>query len=323
MPSRTLTNVIRRVVTSAVVAGIAIAATERVAYAQPKEDPDALFEEGNRLMDAGRDAEACPLFERSLGLDSSLGTRLNLAICYEKIGRLGSAYRLYRDVAQVAHDTGKTKREEVAREHLGTLRATASFVTVVVADAASSPVVSIDGVTIAREDYGFVALDPGQHAVQAVAPRTKPFTTTVTVTAPRQEKHEVSVPILETEVRIEKKVETVVNGRRTAAYIAGGVGIIGVVTAVVTGLMVASAESTAEDRCNRPVPNSDKLGCDSEGSSAVKRGETLLPINAVAIGVGALGLGVGTYLFLTSTPRTSPAVAPAIGPGSLGIVGRF
>lgn len=317
----------RWILASALAVGAFIAREPAARADAPKDDPDALFDEGNKLMDAGRDAEACPLFERSLAIDSSLGTRLNLAICYEKIGRLGSAHRLFREVAQVAHDTGKSKREETAQEHLKAIRATASFVAISVADPAADPVVRIDGLPVAKDDYAFVALDPGEHLVEAIASRKKPFSATVTVAAARGEKHDVSVPVLEAEIVIQKKVETVVNTRRTAAYIAGGVGIVGAVTAVVTGIMVLSAESTADEHCTRTVPNSDKLGCDSDGSSAVKRGETLLPINAVAIGVGVLGLGLGTYLFFTSTPRTAttPAmsITPAIGPGALGLVGRF
>jgi hypothetical protein len=306
----------------------ALLAWEPVAHAEPKEDPDALFEEGNKLMDSGRDAEACPLFERSLALDPSLGTRLNLAICYEKIGRLGSANRLFREVAQVAHDTGKTKREEVAKEHLATLRTSASFVSITIADPSSDPVVRIDGIEVMRDDYAFTALDPGEHSIEAIASRKKPFATKVTIAEGRGEKHEITIPVLEAEVIVQKKVETVVNTRRTAAYIAAGAGVVGLATAVVTGIMVSSAQSTADDHCTRAIPNSDKLGCDADGSSAVKRGQTLIPINAVAVGVAVVGLGVGSYLFFTSSPRTpatTPAVAvsPAVGPGSVGVVGRF
>lgn len=293
----------------------------------PKEDPDALFEEGNKLMDAGRDAEACPLFERSLALDPSLGTRLNLAICYEKIGRLGSAHRLFREVEKVAHDTGKTKREEAAKEHLVALRNNASALEVKNADPSTELVVKVDGATIAKEDLAFLPLDPGEHVVEAIAARKKPFSTKITVAQPRGERHEVEVPVLEAEVVVQKKVESVVDTKRTVAYVAGGVGIAGVVTTIVTGVMISSAQSTADEHCTRVIPGSDKLGCDADGSSAVKRGETLLPINAIALGVGIVGLGVGTYLFLTSSsPKAPPAAAsisPVIGPGSIGITGRF
>lgn len=292
--------------------------------ATPKEDPDALFDEGNKLMDAGRNAEACPLFERSLALDPSLGTRLNLAICWEKVGRLGSAYRMLRDVATVAHDTGKTKREETAVEHLTAIRKRASFATITLADEPSAGVVvRIDGRDVTSTDYAFVPLDPGEHQVEAIAARKKPFQSVVVVTASEGERHEVDVPKLEAEVVVERKVETVVNTKRTISYIAGGLGLAGLVTAVVTGVMVGQAESTADEHCTRAVPGSDKLGCDAEGSSAVKRGETLLPINAVAIGVAVVGVGVGSYLFFTSTPRTTPAVSASVGPSGVSLVGRF
>lgn len=293
----------------------------------PREDPDVLFEQGNKLMDAGRNAEACPLFARSLEIDPSLGTRVNLALCLEKIGQLGSSYRLFQKVVQTAHDTGKVKREDEAREHLESMRATASHVVLTTADPATDVVVRVDGADVPVEARAFYPLDPGEHLLSVIAPKKKPYSSSVTVKESRNERHDVAVPLLTTEIIVEKRVETVRvgNPRRTGAYIAGGVGALGVVAAAVTGILVLDAQSTADHHCTIPEP-SGKLGCDSSGSDAVKRGEALQWVNVAGFGVAAAGLGVGGWLFFTSKPnaeKSAFSAAPFVGPSSAGVTGTF
>ena len=53
---------------------------------------EALFEEGRRLVAAGSFVDACPKFADSQRLDPSPGTLLNLASCYEKLGRSATAW---------------------------------------------------------------------------------------------------------------------------------------------------------------------------------------------------------------------------------------
>jgi hypothetical protein len=85
----------------------------------------------------------------------------------------------------------------------------------------------------------------------------------------------------------------------------GGIGAVGAVTAIVTGIVLLRDKSVADEKC-KPV-------CvDQEGRDAVSTGRTLLPINAVAAGLGIVGLGVGAFLLVTSK-SASPAVGVAAG----------
>ena len=62
----------------------------------------ALFNEGRRLVGLGKLAEACPKFEASFSLVPGIGTQLNLADCYQQLGRTASAWATFRDAAIAA-----------------------------------------------------------------------------------------------------------------------------------------------------------------------------------------------------------------------------
>lgn len=61
-----------------------------------------LFNEAKGLMDAGDYAAACPKLEESVACDHQVGAELNLAMCYEHVGRTASACSQWRDAADAA-----------------------------------------------------------------------------------------------------------------------------------------------------------------------------------------------------------------------------
>jgi hypothetical protein len=80
-----------------------------------KATAQALFEDALQLMGAKRYREACPKLEESERLDPALGTRFRLSECDEAVGRLASAWAGFLEVADLAHGSGQTDRENVAR----------------------------------------------------------------------------------------------------------------------------------------------------------------------------------------------------------------
>ena len=78
---------------------------------------EALFKEGRTLSASGHISEACPKFEASLHLDPALGTLLNLAECYEKLGKTASAWAEYRDAIPLARAAGSKVRLDLATKH--------------------------------------------------------------------------------------------------------------------------------------------------------------------------------------------------------------
>ena len=83
---------------------------ERAAAAQ------ALFDEAMRLMKAEQTAAACPKLEESQRLDPGMGTEFRLAECYEKVGKLASAWAKFVSVADSAAVARLSERETVARQ---------------------------------------------------------------------------------------------------------------------------------------------------------------------------------------------------------------
>src|SRR5947208_8874106 len=68
---------------------------------------EKLYDEAIELLDRGDYTQACPKLEQSDQLDPALGTRFNLAECYEHEGKLASALIRFRQVAIVARESGK------------------------------------------------------------------------------------------------------------------------------------------------------------------------------------------------------------------------
>ncbi len=142
-----------------------------VAVGQDKLGAQALFDEAKHLMDTGKTAEACPKFEASLQLDSNNTTTLmSLAQCYEKLGRLASAYLTYRSAESEATDAEQTKRAKTAHDKAEKLFPKLSRLTIRVTPEANVKglQVSRNGMNVAPAIWGTpIPVDPGQHEVVA------------------------------------------------------------------------------------------------------------------------------------------------------------
>ena len=155
---------------------VALAAGRSAAAAAPTEAhraspadvaaAQALFEQGRSLMARERPQDACPKFEESQRLDPALGTEFNLANCYEKIGKLASAYALYTEVAATARATGQQQREEVARQRAEAVKPKLTKLVIVAPPGSAGQLrVERDGREIGEAQWGFpVPVDPGPQA---------------------------------------------------------------------------------------------------------------------------------------------------------------
>lgn len=112
--------------------------------------------------------------------------------------------------------------------------------------------------------------------------------------------------------------ESAGSGRKTAAYIVGGVGAAGVLVGSIFGGLTLVKKGDANDEC-------DGRYCSKKGLDLFAEATTMSTVSTVAFGVGLAGLGAGVVLFLTAdsgspkAPKASAFIAPAIGPGIQGV----
>jgi hypothetical protein len=296
------------------------------------EDADALaerlFREAESLFKAGSTHEACDKFAQSQKAKPGIGTLMNLAICHEKEGKIASAWAEYADVAEKAAAAKQTAREASARARAQELAPQVSRVALAFADESSVGDVTLDGTSVPRAAWRTpVPVDPGRHTFAFSAPgRTTAFRT-LDVSAPGQQALEV--PALQPETtspeaaapapREDKPVQASLrsaeeqpkNTQRTIGYVVGGVGVVGVGLGAYFGISAASQDANCPDRvCATPA---DKRAIDDAKSSAT--------VANVAIGLGAVALGVGAVLVLTA-PRAS-RVQVSAGLRGIQLGGRF
>src|SRR6188768_818628 len=126
---------------------------------------EALFSQGRSLAASGKYAEACPKFEASQQLDPGLGTLLNLADCYEKVGKTASAWAEYREAIPLARAAGSKVREDLATERAAALESRLSMLTIVAmggVEEATGLEIRRDGVAVQTAELGSaIPLDPG------------------------------------------------------------------------------------------------------------------------------------------------------------------
>ncbi len=142
-----------------------------------------LFDEGLKLMDAGRYPEACPKFVESQRLDPGGGTLLNIALCHEKEGRLATATLDYDEaIAQAVRDK-RSDRESFARAHLQQLAPLVPHIAVTVGKGVPEGAsVRIDDTPVPAAALGVpLPFNAGKHLVTATAPGRGTFKQEVTV----------------------------------------------------------------------------------------------------------------------------------------------
>lgn len=156
---------------------LAVAPVARAQPADRRTAAQVLFEQGRALMNASRYAEACTKLEESHQIEPASGTLLNLADCYEHIGRTATAYEIFLDVAAIASQSAAlSKYETLARERANALQPKLSKMRVTVSATATGISVHRDGIVLGPSDWGTaVAVDPGQHVVEASAPNKWDF----------------------------------------------------------------------------------------------------------------------------------------------------
>ncbi len=324
-----------RVVLALMLAWCALAQT---AAAQPsaadKAAAEALFKQGRALADQERYAEACPKFAASQQLDAGLGTLLHLANCYEKQGKLASAWATFEEAASVADTRGDAPRAELARVRAAALQPQlAKLVVEVPTILPEGFEVQRNGIALPAPSFGVpLPVDPGSWLVRASAPGYEPFEQAVNITPEQSEPYIVRIlPLTQlapaatnpapeppplastatTEDFIQETPRQEAHSQRTLGLIVGSAGIIsGVISGIFT-VMALSSNNNSKDLCDP----ADQNLCSPEG---VEERDQALTYAAIATGAGAVGIvgvGVGATLFFTAPRSPEGAQSAVVGVG--------
>jgi hypothetical protein len=274
------------------------------------QNPDAvrahvLIDEGRRLMAAGDYATACPKFASSKALDPAPSTDLALAACYEKAGKLASAWEAFRAASAGGGAKGRSAKKKAAA-----IESKLSRLTITV-----PPSSQIAGLEIRCQDEPVQALqwgvavprDGGEYEIQASAPGKKTWSTRVEL-RPSKQNLGVDVPPLEDAqpapsaqavasaeaAPAEAVAETPAEGehpgrtQRLVGLIVGGTGIVGVGVGGVVALMAKSQMNAAQSETN-PAAHSDSVSALGTGNLAT-----------VVVGIGAAAVVAGAIVWFTA-----------------------
>jgi hypothetical protein len=330
-----------------------------IAHATDTVAAQALFDEAKQLMDSGRYTAACPKFAESEQAEPGLGTQFHLADCWQHVGRVASAWALFREVESQARARGETGRERVAHDRAFALEPFLPTMVIVppAGGAAEGLTIRRDGVAIGREQWSVaVPIDPGTHAVAASAPGKEPWSTGVeasmvgrliTVNVPPLSPLPKALPVAATppprspvatatgltsimpEAPAVPPETPVVESRggtqRAIGWFFFGAGVVGLASG-------AYFSSQWLDYRNQSDPHCVGDACDAAGSQLRGNATTQGHAAIIAGGGGAAAMIVGALLVATapgprivSTPAAGVQVVPILEAhrGGLGLQGAW
>ncbi len=290
---------------------------------------EALFQEGRKLLEQKRYADACPKFAESQRLDPGIGTLLNLAACHELEGKTATAWSEFTQAVGLAEREGRPNAGQFARTHLAALTPKLAKISIAVPKENEAPdlEITLDGQALGRPAWGLlVPIDPGTHLVAATASGKKRWSSQTVFNAGDQ--RTVTVPPLENDAdanppsaaaplsqsipptlappptiapaapdlgpapsRAPPDTGGASRAQRTAGLVVGGAGLLAMGGGVVLGLSAKGTYNDAECDASGCTP----MGLDAR-SKAVGRGQ-------VATAIFALGAGAavgGAVLWLTA-----------------------
>ena len=277
----------------------------------------ALFEEGRHLMQQGDYKAACPKLEEGERISPGVGMAFNLGECFEKVGKIASAWAAFSDAAGMARAQGQPDREKVARDRAAALAPRLPHLKLALAPGADVDGLAIkrDGVEIGRAQWSAsIPVDPGPHSLLVSAPNR--IETTVQVDTPEASERVAQIPILAlAPVKIEKPAEKPApltppppiedpnkgNTQRIVGLVTGGVGIVGLGVGALYGLMAKSKKSDSDSHCFAGDV------CDADGLVLRHEASGRADVATVGFIAGGVLVAAGVVLYLVA-PRASARV---------------
>ena len=310
------------------------------ATAAQKADANRLFLDAKREFEQKPSERSLEGFRASYEIVASPNALLMVGRALLALERLEEAYEVLEDTVRVAREAAEKDPKygetvQLAQSDLDLLRASVGLVTLSVVGATDDAQVFLDGKPVDRERWGKeIPLRMG-NVTLTVASEGHPEYRQVLVVGAGRSTHVVDLnsfwtpavgvvgPVRQ-EDRREARRDFLGLDQRTWAYVAGGVGALGVVTYGVFGAMNLSKHSKLMNECpDRECPPE----FDYQGD--VDAGRRNKHIANAGFAVGIVGLGAGAALYVLSLdskkdgPKASSTAQVGVGPGSVTVRGTF
>ncbi len=335
---------------------IALGASVSPLDATPEQRKDATdhFAAGKQALSVGNLEKAVVELRASLAIVDSPNAHLELARALRDSGKLGEAWLEYGRASTLATELAPkeeryAKTAEAAADERVDVETKLAFVAVTVIGAADGTVMKVRGRALAPEEWKAPVLVPAgsvevvltdssgteiaRRTVSASIGQTVPLSIDAAPPPAPPPPGKAAADVsddenpgsaLSTPPPSEAPPSTPANPTklRPYAYVIGGVGVAGMASFTVFGLLSNSAYNDLQSVCPH--------GCPPGKQSEIDRGKTEETVANVSLAVGLAGLAVGTTLFFLSLPspaganvRASLFVAPSHDGAYLGLRGSL
>jgi hypothetical protein len=214
-----------------------------------------------------------------------------------------------------AEQKRQKKRVEVARSELDRLRPRVPRLSIRLSSATADVEVRLDENPLSRKALDLPQpVDPGEHVVAWSAAGAPAKSETIRIEAGEQRTFTIEVPPpppvspaprpAPSSKAPPKKTERIPeSSSNTFAYVALGIGVVGLATGLVSGGLALREKNAIDDNCE-----GDR--CNHDGKRAADRANRFAIISNIGFGVGVVGTGVGVIaLTLGSSSSNKPEAA--------------
>jgi hypothetical protein len=299
------------------------------------------FAAGKRALDASDHDRAVAEFRASIDIVDSPNTRLELARALRDSGKLAEAWTEYGVAVDLARrltpsEARYRKTADVSSAERRDVEARLAFIVVTVTGAPPDAILTVGGRVVPPAEWSdSLVVAPGEvdvaltnragadlaHlAVGATAGETVPVALDVAAVVVRSS---APLPVSDDEKPGPAPALAIApnphrpSPLRPLAYVSMGVGVVGMATFAVFGVLSSSTYDDLKSSCPH--------GCPADKRSEIDRGSLEQTLANVGLGVGIAGLAVGATMFLLSASPSPSRVQAAlvVAPGYLGMAGTL
>jgi hypothetical protein len=301
-----------------------LVAVALLAPAAAAESPaETKFREAMERMKARAFDEACSLFEESERLAPAMTTEFRLAECYEQIGKLASAHRLYGEAAAAAERESMPERRDFARARVEAV-APRLLRLAIEPSAAAATIAGLaierDGKPLPAAEWGVaVPVDPGDHQVRATAPGRRAWSTVLRLEGTGREER-VSVPdlVAAAPAVAEEDDGGGIGPIAVAGLVVGGIGLAAMGAGVGMGFAAKSKYDDSLAEC------ADGAHCTAAGLDQQDEALALGTAGTAVFVIGAVAFAAGGGMLIYELASDEEeGVAVRLGPGGAAFRCRF